>query len=145
MLSELALPPRLGLKAVSIAPVVASKAKIRLRTRSSPLLAYVPAGLTEVNVPAAMILLPTWVIAITAPFMTCGVLSAGFAETTRSPWSAFTAPAGETPCPSSKSAEAVTVPRARRSRDVCIRVPPSSRLGLVAAGVRRRADVSSRT
>ncbi len=77
-----------------MAPVVASKAKIRLRTRSSPVLAKVLAGLTEVNVPAAMILLPTWVIALTEPFMTCGVTSAGLAETTRLPWSALTAAEG---------------------------------------------------
>ena len=91
MSSELTAPPRLGLKVGSIAPVVASKAKIRLRTRSSPVLPKVPAGLTEVNVPAAMILLPTWVIALTEPFMTCGVMLAGLAETTRLPWSALTA------------------------------------------------------
>ena len=53
-----------------MAPVVASKAKIRLRVMSSAVLANVPAGLTFVNVPAAMILLPIWVIALTEPFIT---------------------------------------------------------------------------
>ena len=81
--SEFAAPPRFGLKLGSIAPVVASKAKIWLRSMSSPVLLKVPAGLTFVNVPAAMILLPTWVIALTEPFITCGKLVAdvGLAET----------------------------------------------------------------
>jgi hypothetical protein len=87
----------------SIAPVVASNAKIRLRTTSSPVLPKVPDGLTEVNVPAAMILLPIWVIALTDPFITCGVELAGFAETTWLPWSALTAPAGGAESPTAVS------------------------------------------
>jgi hypothetical protein len=112
---ERAAPPRFGLKAGSIAPVVASKAKIRLRTTSSEVFPNVPAGLTDVNVPAAMILLPTWVIASTDPFMTCGVRSPGFADTTPVPRSALTAPACGEPSPRSvREATSRTAPRPRR-------------------------------
>src|SRR3954471_15945742 len=112
---EFTAPPMLGLKVGSMAPVVASKAKIRLRTRSSPVFVRVAAGLTEVKVPAAITLLPIWVIAMTAPFMACGVLAAGTAETTWLTWSALTAGAGDVPRPSSDSAETVR-PAAARPR-----------------------------
>ena len=58
MSTELAEPPRLGLKAMSMAPVVASNAKIRLRVMS----ALVRVCRTVVKVPTATILLPIWVI-----------------------------------------------------------------------------------
>ena len=57
------------------------------------------AGLTFVNVPAAMISLPTCVIAFTEPFITCGVKVAGAAETTVAPWSALTAEDGAAASP----------------------------------------------
>ncbi len=94
VVSEFAAPPRFGLNAASITPVVASKAKIRFRTTSSPVLPKVPDGLTDVKVPAAMILLPTCTIALTEPFITCGVTLTGSAETTWLPWSVLTATAG---------------------------------------------------
>ena len=79
--SDRTSPAMLGLNVGSITPVVASNANIRLRTRSSPVSVNVSAGLTEVNVPPTMTLLPTWVIACTAPFMTCGVPRLGIWET----------------------------------------------------------------
>ena len=84
-------------------PVVASKANTRLRTTSSAVLENVAAGLTEVNVPTATILLPIWVIAWTLPFMTCGVVLAGLVETTPLPWSALTA----LPCGANATSESV--------------------------------------
>ena len=73
-----------GLKLGSMTPVVASKANSRLRTRSSLVSVKVSAGLTEVNLPPTMIVLPTWVIASTVPSMTCGVPFLGISATT--PW-----------------------------------------------------------
>ena len=84
-------------------------------------------GLTEVNVPAAMILLPTWVIALTEPFMTCGVKSAGLAETTRLPWSALTA----LPCGANATSESVVaapIAAARRWKAVCTGSPQGQEL-----------------
>jgi hypothetical protein len=137
---ELTAPPKFGLNAGSMAPVVASKAKIRLRTTSSPVFPKVPAGLTEVKEPAAMILLPTWVIASTEPFMTCGVVLTGSAETTALPWSAFTAVAGAAPraeTPSVAASEvARTKPLVRRAR-ACMGFP-WGRHGVGGAGSRGR-------
>ena len=124
--NELAAPVRLGSKLVSIAPLVASKAKMWLRTMSSPVLLKVPAGLTFVNVPAAMILLPTWVIASTDPFITCGKLVAdvGLAETKLLPRSVLTADAGIAPIPRSESDAVAANTTARREVTRCIWAPP---------------------
>ncbi len=59
-------PPRSGLNPMSMAPVVASKAKMRLRGMS----ALVAVCRTVVKLPAAIILFPTCVMAMTAPSMT---------------------------------------------------------------------------
>ena len=109
------------MKLGSITPVVASKAKIRLRVTSSAVLEKVAEGLTEVNVPAATILLPIWVMPMTEPFMTCGVLFAGIAETTRSPWLALTASAAGAVSMASPTVEANRAAVVRRGR--CIRPP----------------------
>jgi hypothetical protein len=63
----------------SIAPVVASKAKMLLRA-----IAVVGAAAlaTRVNWPPATILLPVWTMAATLPSSTCGVQSAGLLDTT---------------------------------------------------------------
>ena len=114
MSTEFALPPRFGLKAGSITPVVASNANTRLRTTSSAVLENVAAGLTDVNVPTATILLPIWVIPWTLPSITCGVVFAGFVETTLVPWSALTAWVGGAPRATRASVVAATVPMARR-------------------------------
>ena len=68
-----------GANAVSIAPVVASKAKMLLRA-----IAVVGAAAlaTWVNWPPAIILFPTWTMAATLPSSTCGVQSAGLLDTT---------------------------------------------------------------
>ena len=68
-----------GANAVSIAPVVASKAKMLLRA-----IAVVGAAAlaTWVNWPPATILFPTWTMAATLPSSTCGVQSAGLLDTT---------------------------------------------------------------
>ena len=68
-----------GANAVSIAPVVASKARMLLRAIA---VVGVAALATRVNRPPATILLPTWTTASTLPSSTCGVQSAGLAETT---------------------------------------------------------------
>ena len=70
---------RTGANAVSIAPVVASKAKMLLRA-----IAVVGAAAlaTLVNCPPATILLPIWTMAATLPSSTCGVQSAGLLDTT---------------------------------------------------------------
>ena len=62
---------------VSIAPVVASKAKMLLRA-----IAVVGAAAlaTLVNWPPATSLLPTWTMAATLPSSTCGVQSAGLLD-----------------------------------------------------------------
>ena len=114
MSTEFALPPRFGLKAGSITPVVASNANTRLRTTSSAVLENVAAGLTDVNVPTATILLPIWVIPWTLPSITCGVVFAGFVETTLVPWSALTAWSVARPGPPGRALLPRRVPTARR-------------------------------
>ena len=59
-----------------MAPVVASKAKTRLRVIVVELLA----GLTDVNEPATTIVFPTWVIDRIWPLLTPGVNAAGTAD-----------------------------------------------------------------
>ncbi len=120
MSSELTSLFRLGLKAMSMAPVVASNAKMWLRT----MLALAVVCRTVVNVPPAMILLPTWVIAFTEPFMTCGVNAAGIAETSRAPWSTLTAAAGvaaiaRVVISEPAAARATSRRRAGTQRDMC--------------------------
>jgi hypothetical protein len=64
---------------VSIAPVVASKAKMLLRAMA---VVGAAALATWVNWPPATILFPTWTMAATLPSSTCGVQSAGLLDTT---------------------------------------------------------------
>jgi hypothetical protein len=77
--SDSTSPSSTGANAVSTTPVVASKAKMLLRAIA---VVGVAALATRVNRPPATILLPTWTTASTLPSSTCGVQSAGLAETT---------------------------------------------------------------
>ena len=135
--SELIAPPKLGLKLGSMTPVVASKANIRLRV----MFALEVVCRTVVKVPAAMILLPTWTIAITAPFCTCGVQLTGLADTIEV-WTEFTALAGTAP---TAVAVATAPTTAAVSARRCLRRTARGARGLGSAmscssGLRRRVD-----
>ena len=71
-------PVKARLTSLPSAPVVGSKAKMLLRA-----IAVVGAAAvaTLVNLPPAIILLPTWTMASTLPSSTCGVQSAGLLDT----------------------------------------------------------------
>ena len=75
---EVISPLTLGLNAVSITPVVALNARMRLRVS----VVVLPAFCACVNVPAAIIRFPTCTIASTCPFVMLGVQLTGSAETT---------------------------------------------------------------
>src|SRR4051812_3748017 len=94
-------------------PVVASNANIRLRV----MFALVAVWRTVVKVPAAMILLPTWTMAMTEPFITWGVNDAGLAETMAF-WAVLTASAGEATRTPARARVVAPTPatRARRRR-----------------------------
>ena len=86
---------------MSIAPVVASKAKMLLRA-----IAVVGAAAlaTRVNWPPTAILSPTWTMAATLPSSTCGVQSAGLLDTTAA-CGVFTAAPGGASSPTRTAAD----------------------------------------